>query len=167
VIVVDLGCERHDRDWSMELLVGRFSPHVLYGFDPAAIEELKFNIGDTLAFVSPLAAWTDDGIVEFSSGGGIDGTVMADSKAWNGSVQTVRCFDFSKWMCDFDVRDAVVKMDIEGAELPVLEKLIVDGNDKRIGLLLVEWHDSQFDYDYVLRRANVEALLHCPVEVWH
>lgn len=60
----------------------------------------------------------------------------------------------------------VVKMDIEGAEVPVLEKVIADGTDDRMSLLIVEWHDQFFDRGYVRRRKAIQAALRCPVEIW-
>jgi len=65
-VVVDLGCQPQREDVSIERLVERFAPYVLYGFDPAASEELKFDIDKTLVFVSTAAAWTEDGTVAFS-----------------------------------------------------------------------------------------------------
>lgn len=92
---------------------------------------------------------------------------MSQSSAWNGDQRSVPCFDFSEWIHDLDEPEVIVKMDIEGAEVPVLEKLIEDGTDQRISLLLVEWHDSYFNAHFTLRRAAVEEFLRCPVEVWH
>ena len=75
--------------------------------------------------------------------------------------------DFSKWLSRLHTLKVIVKMDIEGAELPILEKVIEDGTDDRISLLLLEWHDWMFDESYGGRRTEVEASLRCPVEVWH
>ncbi len=166
-VVVDLGCEPQRIDRSIEPLVDRFAPDVLFGFDPAATPPFDFACGDSRVVVEESAAWVRAGTVLFSARTAIEGTIMADSSAWNGEEHAVPCFDFSTWLRDLDTPDVVVKMDIEGAEVPVLEKLIVDGNDDRISLLLVEWHEWLFAEDYVLRRANIEALLRCPVEVWH
>ncbi len=166
-IVVDLGCQRHGTDYSIEPLIDRFAPMLLLGFDPAATPPLRYDIEQTTVVIDQSVAWTHDGSRMFSARTGIEGTVMVSSNAWNGKPRTVPCFDFSTWLHDLDAPDVVVKMDIEGAEVPVLEKLIADGNDERIGLLLIEWHDFCFDNTYGVRRAAVEKSLRCPVEIWH
>ncbi len=167
MIVVDLGCETQMTDRSIEPLVERFAPDLLLGFDPAATPPLQSVVSGTHVVVERKAAWVEDGTVEFSARTGIEGTLMTDSNAWTGHAETVQCFDFSEWVRALDTRDVIVKMDIEGAEVPVLEKLVADGTDALIGLLLVEWHDWLFGDDFAERRAKVEAMLRCPVEVWH
>ena len=55
----------------------------------------------------------------------------------------VECIDFSKWILDnfADTDDyVVVKMDIEGAEYEILEKMIKDGSIRYIDELFVEYH---------------------------
>ncbi len=165
--VIDLGCQPQRIDRSIEPLVERFQPETLLGFDPAATPPFEFAVGDTEVVIEKTAAWVQDGTVEFSAPTGIEGTVMRDSNVWDGLVQSVPCFDFSSWLHLLNSGETVVKMDIEGAEVPVLEKLIADGNDQLISLLLVEWHDRSFDHLFTLRRAKIEQLIRCPVEVWH
>ena len=164
-IVVDLGCQRHGKDYSIEPLVKRFAPEVLLGFDPAATP-LCYQLESTEIVIAASAAWVHNGTVQFS-GAGDEATVVRSSSAWNGSERAVPCFDFSAWLGRLHTLKIVVKMDIEGAEVPVLEKLILDGADHRISLLLIEWHDSCFDMEFAERRAAVEENLSCPVEVWH
>ncbi len=164
-IVVDLGCQRHGNDYSIEPLVKRFEPEVLLGFDPAATP-LCYQLEGTEIVIAASAAWVNDGTVKFS-GAGDEATVVRSSNAWNGSERTVPCFDFSKWLSRLHTLKVIVKMDIEGAELPILEKIIEDGTDDRISLLILEWHDGMFDESYAGRRVEVEAALRCPVEVWH
>jgi len=54
----------------------------------------------------------------------------------------VECIDFSRWVQrNFSRRDRlVVKMDIEGAEYPVLEKMVSDGTIDYVAELIVELH---------------------------
>ncbi len=163
-IVVDLGCERHGKDRSIEPLVKRFSPKVLLGFDPDATPS-RFGLEGTEVVINESAAWVRDGTLQLS-GEGDKATVMGASSARNGTERTVPCFDFSQWLNGLASSKVIVKMDIEGAELPVLEKVVADGTDDRISLLILEWHDQFFDSSYSQRRARVEAALRCPVEVW-
>ncbi len=163
-IVVDLGCERHGTDNSIGPLVERFKPEVLLGFDPAATP-LCYQIEDTEVVISTHAAWVNDGTTQFS-GAGDEATIVQSSSAWNGTERPVRCFDFSAWLRRLTSPKVIVKMDIEGAELPILEKVVADGTDDRISLLIIEWHDGMFDPSYGGRRTEVEAALRCPAEIW-
>ncbi len=61
----------------------------------------------------------------------------------------IRAIDFSGWLSrKFDERDLVViKMDIEGAEYAVLEKMVRDGTLAKVAVLIVEFHWMYFDAD--------------------
>jgi FkbM family methyltransferase len=54
----------------------------------------------------------------------------------------VECLDFSRWLREnfTPVDHIVVKMDIEGAEYAVLEKMVADGAIDYVNELLVEFH---------------------------
>jgi hypothetical protein len=54
----------------------------------------------------------------------------------------------------------IVKMDVEGAEYPLIRHLIETGADKKLERLLVEWHPPTTGRAYLL------SLLSCPVEEW-
>jgi hypothetical protein len=53
----------------------------------------------------------------------------------------VSSVDFSQWIKQFKDCKIYCKMDIEGAEFPVLRKMIDDGTIELIDTLWVEWHD--------------------------
>jgi len=55
---------------------------------------------------------------------------------------SVNIIDFSKWiMSNFKKEDyIIVKMNVEGAEYPVLRKMINDGSIKYIDRLYIQWH---------------------------
>jgi FkbM family methyltransferase len=57
-----------------------------------------------------------------------------------------RAIDFSRWIQrKFDMNDFVaVKMDIEGSEYCVLEKMIADGTLNQVSLMMVEYHWKYF-----------------------
>jgi hypothetical protein len=61
--------------------------------------------------------------------------------------------------------DVVVKMDIEGAEFPILEKMIDDGTDLLTTLLLVEWHDGVMEGFGTKKRRLLERIS-CAVAPW-
>jgi FkbM family methyltransferase len=173
VIVVDLGCFPHRDEISIEPLLERFRPEVLYGFDPwPALVEGETRVGDTRVVLRRAAAWIEEGEVEFARVGGLrgwDSTVMRaknEKGEWSGAGKIIRvpCFDFSAWLREL-AKPAVVKLDVEGAEFPILEKLVEDGTDELVATLLVEWHDDKMP-DHAERRAALVEALRCPVVPW-
>lgn len=84
---------------------------------------------------------------------------------------SVPCVDFSRWVRrHFRRRDhLVVKMDIEGAEYPVLEKMITDGTIDYVSELIVEFHwrmnDTLTEQRHVALRTALEGRV--VVSEWH
>ena len=74
--------------------------------------------------------------------------------------ERVPCIDFSKWIADtFDIEDKIiVRMNIEGAEYPVLTKMLVDGTIDYIDFLSVSFHQSKVNYPFIMHKAIVEEL---------
>jgi FkbM family methyltransferase len=64
----------------------------------------------------------------------------------------VPCVDLSKWLLEtFTEQDYVIlKLDIEGAEYEVLNKMINDGSIKLIKELHGEWHDNKISDAHTL-----------------
>lgn len=99
------------------------------------------------------AAWTHDGQVRFYVAEKyIASTVMPNKhgriKIFNKIVRNmVPCIDFSSWLeKNVSIDDDVVcKIDIEGAEYDVLEKVVGDGNLKFIKKLYVDWHANKLE----------------------
>ena len=91
----------------------------------------------------------------------------------------VPAIDFSRWLKETVARHTeptgskpfvVVKMDIEGAEYAVLEKLLDDGTITLVSELMVEFHTQQFDKNqrphYARREAEIrEKLSRFPVQI--
>ena len=171
-IVVDLGCFPHRDEISLEPLLERFRPAVLYGFDPwPQLVDGETKVQGTRVVLARKAAWVEDGLVEFAHIRGIrswDSTVMRDKNArqeWlRAEAIRVPCFDFSAWLRGLP-EPPVVKLDIEGAEFPVLERLVEQGTDALVAELLVEWHDDKMPA-YADRKAALLARLRCPVSPW-
>ena len=60
------------------------------------------------------------------------------------------------------MQDTVIcKMDIEGAEFDVLEKIISKGGINRINTILIEWHANRFPnkWELRIRRAIIKLRL--------
>jgi FkbM family methyltransferase len=154
-VVIDLGCHTHPgfpEDESVHALIDRFQPGVLFGFDPHPDLEIGPTvIGDTEVTLSRSAAWTYDGLIDY------DPSPQRPLAASVGAGPLkVACFDLARFVKPGDI----VKMDVEGAEYPLIRHLIETGADKKLERLLVEWHQPTTGRAYLL------SLLSCPVEEW-
>lgn len=70
---------------------------------------------------------------------------------WDGTLQqnfqqtaTVECIDFSNFVSQLDGDFITCKMDIEGAEFDILEKMIADKSILKINKIWIEFHDHFF-----------------------
>jgi FkbM family methyltransferase len=108
--------------------------------------EFKFSLIEKLV-------WIHDGAVEFDSDGESDDCRLLQVSCLDGGVpwrhpnelavvQELPCIDLAKWLLEnFGAEDYVVlKLDIEGAEYEVLDRLIETGAISRIRELYVEFH---------------------------
>ena len=173
MIVVDLGCFPHRDEISIEPLVAQYRPDVLYGFDPwPALVEGETYLGATRVVLERKAAWVSDGELEFARVRGFrgwDSTVMKEKNSrgeWDGAADVIRvpCFDFPAWLRRLP-EPPVVKVDVEGAEFPILERLAEVGADALVEHLFVEWHDAKMG-GLAERKAAILARLTCPVSLW-
>ena len=89
-----------------------------------------------------------------------EGTTIVDglrTQSRSEKPQNIESFDFSEWLKDLHEQQTInkfgykippyiaVKMDIEGAEYDVLEKVIVDDHHPLISDLIIEFHANAFD----------------------
>ena len=147
-IVVDLGCFPQNGADSISALRKEYNPHVIYGFDPMLEVDTQVEVDGTAVILKREVAWVEDGTLMFHPDG---------SASRIGAYGfEVTCFDFSTWLASYKGTDdeVFVKMDIEGAEVQVLEKMKADGTDALVDELLVEWHGTEVDG------------LACPVREW-
>jgi FkbM family methyltransferase len=92
--------------------------------------------------------------------------IMGDEYKWGHWIENdnklirafkVNCFDFSSFIRDnFDKEDyIIVKLDIEGSEYEVMDKLIIDGTIDYINHFYVEWHNiDNRDRNYYISIIN-------------
>lgn len=158
VIVVDIGCYAHrDRNFdSITSLVEHFAPKLLFGFDPLVGDAIGELHGATLV-TRRMAAWVRNGEVEFTAAGlqSAVGTETATPSTHPPEPTVlVPCFDLAAWILTLPETDLVVKMDVEGSEIPLLRHLHRRNVDERISLLLVEEHGKRI------------PKVACPVEEW-
>lgn len=164
MILVDIGCATHGRmsalDESFRPLIRRFKPDIYFGFDiyPGMLDG-ETLIEDTRCVFARRAAWTCEGILGVEVNSNMThiqlGTV-------NGAKDIVASFDLGGFISLLP-DGPIVKMDIEGAEYPVLWNIYERGIDKRIELLLVEWHPDEWANGFKMDRPP----LRCQVEEWH
>ena len=145
--VVDLGCYDHGGTCdSLAELTAKYQPSRVYGFDPhPELKEATFATAGTSYVVRRRAAWLYDGEVSFFPNG--TGSRL-------GGDLSVPCFDFSAWLAKLK-GDIVLKMDVEGSEYGLLDRMRRDGTDRLVSELLVEWHGPP-----------AETELACPVREW-
>lgn len=176
--MVDVGCATHGADRSIEPLVERFHPAALFGFDPQ-VYACEFEIDGTRVVLDDAAAWTEDGMVDFVGANlGARVAEFAPGGYGHGGDRRVRCIDLARFLAPLPT-GAVLKLDAEGSEYPLVEKLIETRIDATLGLLLVEWHCpfcghgtwshaascDQMDEAEALA-VGLEQQLACPVERW-
>jgi FkbM family methyltransferase len=113
---------------------------------PALAEELqKLYADDDLVQIVNAAVYVKDDTLNFNlSPAYTDGSSIFKTLNNNHLATTVEvpCFDLSSWIkASFDSNDyLILKLDIEGAEYDVLEKMIEDNTLNMVNELWGEWH---------------------------
>lgn len=165
-IFIDLGAYTGDTieqffNWGH--LLGDPKEFEIHAFEPNPKFHKKLKIlaeQKSRVTIYPNVAWVKDGTIDFVPDN-LGSTVMKSKVNWDQekAVQ-VPCIDFSKWLEQFDFADLViVKMDIEGAEFPVLEKLLKDRTINLIDHLWVEFHPNKVtEYTTTDKNELVEKL---------
>lgn len=165
----DLPAKREDFD------IYAFEPNPKFASDVLAKKDKYSNIVE----VSTLAAYIDDGEHDFAvdpTESPLGSTLMrAKKNLWrvseeSNSIIKLKTFDFSEYTEQFKDDYLVVKMDIEGAEYPILEKMLKNGTITNIDRLWVEMHPNKVvDYTTTYTDHLIKQIQHTGVEVtvWH
>lgn len=105
------------------------------------------------------------------------GATLEDAKAsfarmTNDDYIYVNTIDLSNYISEhFNKEDHIVlKLDIEGSEYSVLEKMIETGTIDYINRLLCEFHAHKMDKTFILRERKIKQILkqkNIPVEHWN
>jgi FkbM family methyltransferase len=143
---IDLGCfDGRDVDYFIHFHlqeISRVGNLTVIAFEPdpinlSACKTLQERHTNIKATVYNAAVWTENGKVRYTTEKGQKSKIDLNSQLH------VRSIDFSQWLLDnFRVEDYIyVKFSIEGAEIPVLEKMIVDESLALVDYLEIEWND--------------------------
>lgn len=93
------------------------------------------------------AVWTHDGTVTFQLGGRDDASSIKGTGPHGDPREIeVESIDFSKFVSELPDEFIICSLDVEGAEFPILEKMLEEGTIDRIGLLDVEFHHRLLHY---------------------
>lgn len=129
-----------------------------FAFEPqpelrACVQDVQRRYPEVPIHFLPRAVWVEDGTRDFylateygqnHKGGStlLEGHVRNAAKVDYANPVVVETVDLSGWIKrNFARRDhLVVKMDIEGAEYPVLEKMLAEGTIDYVDELFVEFH---------------------------
>lgn len=149
--------------------------YAIYAFEPNPVifHTLKWEGKAMSCVFDNKAAWTENGTIEFTidnASSPLGSTLMKSKKIWGkGTIIEVESFDFSEWIKQFKDDDVIVKMDIEGAEFPILEKMIADGTLSIIKKLFVEMHPNKVtDYTTTDKNELVEKIKqYTEYHEWH
>jgi len=115
--------------------------------NPKFDHNLKKKGGDK-TFIHKQAVWIEDTNLEFAvdqTDTPLGSTLMSGKKnIWDSSPKIkVEAIDFSSWIKQFKDDFVVVKIDCEGAEFAILEKMIKDKTINIPHLLMVEFHPNK------------------------
>jgi FkbM family methyltransferase len=111
----------------------------VWAFDPIKIDSQFLS---RVHFINQ-AIWIKDEIKSFYLSHRADAASLIDTRAVDiGRSIKVDCVDFSYWLKQNFTKDDYIhlKLDIEGAEYQVLQKMIDDGSIDLISELVCEWH---------------------------
>lgn len=138
-VVIDVGCTEWGADTSVDKLVDRFQPRVLFGFDPQGGEGSRrqgYTIDGCRVEIHHVAAWTSAGTIPMW-GGKLRATTVEHFAS--GDPRMVDAIDLGRFILDL-AEPVIVKLDVEGAEYRLLGHLIACDAIRHVERLLVEWH---------------------------
>jgi FkbM family methyltransferase len=149
----------------------------IYAFEPlprfCEILATKFTDNPKVHTLD-IAAWTEEGEAEFTLDIDHSATLCKDNYLWSeykkdDRIIKVKTINFSDWIYRLpDKEYVIIKVDIEGAEFDLLEKMIADGTDKMVDEFLIEFHQRMFEnFNVYHERANkIENHLADKIKEW-
>lgn len=149
---------------------------IIHAFEPnPKFDNNLKKKSDDNTFIHKQAVWIENTELEFAvdqSETPLGSTLMSGKKnIWDTMPKIkVEAIDFSNWIKRFEDDFVVVKMDIEGAEFKVLEKMIKDETDKIPYVMMVEFHPNKVrEYTTTYKNGLIRKLQKRGVTIkeWH
>lgn len=147
----------------------------IIGYEPVVyeadtLEKLKAEYPAVNLDIHRAAAWIDNGPIVFAKSNSQlnSSTMMSECEMYeNSTLHQVYAINFEQVIMSLDANDTIiVKMDIEGAEYVILERLIETKAIKNINRLFVEFHDWIMPEEYKQRHAEIVAKCPITIEGW-
>lgn len=114
----------------------------VYAFEPNPELDVKKSLSKFPFKVNWIkkAIWTEDGEIDFRLTSRTDASHIDSIRGSVDKKTTVSCIDFSKFVSELPEATIVCSMDVEGAEFPILRKMLDDKTAQRMSLLDIEFH---------------------------
>ncbi len=148
-ILIDCGANRGQSvEQFRKLFPADHTEFVIYCFEPHIEAAAKIDLAPNHGAVFAKAAGTADGRVDFFPGPSTLGSTLYGDKI-TGSISSepvkVPAVDLSQFLKDKSRPDdyVVLKLNVEGAEYPILRRMLVDGTLALIDRLYVAWHHAK------------------------
>lgn len=175
-VLVDCGANTGDSLSSLIKLFGPFDRIVCFEANPNLSVTKPQDLESTFEVLRS-AVWNSNTELRFFLGEHDNQSSLMENKSTGNFTRersvTVTAVDFAEWIGanTFPDDDLTIKIDIEGAEFDVLERLASHPARKRVKRLLVEWHNNRLTprWRYGLRRRILEAryyLMGVPIRIW-
>ncbi len=116
------------------------------------------------------ALWVEDGLLDFYLAKSTASSSVKKEKKTGGLKNTpitVESIDFSQWIRDNLSKDDTIymKLDIEGAEYEVLDKMIADGTMAYVNKLFIEFHNEKIGIPVERDRELIETIRQLGISV--
>lgn len=179
MIFIDVGCWHAGAteqfvNWG-QLLTDDLSKSFIYSIEPnPKLKEYWETIRDRhikhLAGMEyiPKAAWVENTTLQLSETDlDLGATVMTEKQGYNeDNLISVEAFDFSTWLRGFVGEQVIIKMNCEGAEYPILEKMIKDGTDRIPESIMVEFHSKKMEGNQIDLENYIKKNIKCKLYEW-
>jgi FkbM family methyltransferase len=164
-IFIDLGGYLGD---TLDMALKRYSNFDrFYVFEPAAdnfnkLKDKYGKLGKVFLINSAADLTSQEAKLYYGNDFGMGGNSLCENKVtcFNDKFEMVKCVDFSSFISNnFSLKDKIVlKIDIEGREYALLNKMINCGSIKYINEIFCDWHYDRIGMVYSKHRQLVKLL---------
>ena len=156
-LLIDCGASNGRHIADIEKQLGRFDKIIAIEANPELSQTIAANNAGRNIQVINQAVWIKDESVRLFTGDHYSQSSL-NARKNSGNLSSERfirvdAMDFSSWIKaqTLPATEVVCKMDIEGAEFDVLEKMISDKTASLVDTFLIEWHANRFPNKWQLR----------------